>query len=202
MEAPSISIIVPTYNRCEMLRDALESLCRQETDGQFSYEIVVVDNASTDDTRATVEEVAAQAPVPVRYLYHDIPGDASTRNRGIGESSAEWLAFFDDDQLAAPDWLAKLYGAAQETGALAVGGAVQLHLDQHILDGLGPYVRRTSFRETNYGTTIRRFREKPSPALPTRGGSPGLRHRGNVRHGHGLGRLGQRFLHPHQSGRH
>ena len=51
MEVPMISVIVPTYNRCHWLGGALESLFRQETGGDFSYEIVVVDNASSDATK-------------------------------------------------------------------------------------------------------------------------------------------------------
>ena len=108
METLLISVIVPTYNRCEMLADALASLFRQETNGEFSYEIVVVDNASTDATKAVVQQAAAEAPAPVRYVHHDVPGDAPPRNRGIAEARGTWIAFFDDDQLAAPDWLLQL----------------------------------------------------------------------------------------------
>ena len=59
MDMPLISVIVPTYNRSEMLRDALECLLCQETGGEF-YEIVVVDNASIDATKTVVEQAAAQ----------------------------------------------------------------------------------------------------------------------------------------------
>lgn len=68
MKQIDISVNVCTYNRAEMLRGALESLICQKTDGKFSYEIVVVDNASTDTTKAVVEEVATKSPVPVRKL--------------------------------------------------------------------------------------------------------------------------------------
>ena len=68
MDMPLISVIVPTYNRSEMLRDALECLLCQETGGEFSYEIVVVDNASIDATKTVVEQAATRAPMPVRYF--------------------------------------------------------------------------------------------------------------------------------------
>ena len=68
MKTPLISVIIPTYNRSEMLSDALESLIHQENSGDFSYEIIVVDNASTDSTKTVVEQAAAKAPVPVRYV--------------------------------------------------------------------------------------------------------------------------------------
>jgi glycosyltransferase involved in cell wall biosynthesis len=155
--------VIPTYNRADMLGDALESLLHQETGGEFSYEVVVVDNASTDATKSVVMRVAAMSPVPIQYVYHTVPGDAPSRNRGIEESHGNWLAFFDDDELAMPDWLSQLYRTARETGAQAVGGAVHLHLPQDILDSLGPYVRRTSFRETDHVPDAHRFTEKHLP---------------------------------------
>ena len=158
-----ISIVVPTYNRGDMLGDAIRSLLCQETGGAFSYEVVIVDNASTDNTRLIVEQAATEAPIPVRYVYSDIPGDAPTRNRGIAVSQGNWLAFFDDDQLAAPDWLLQLHQTAKETAAPVIGGAVQLHLPTDILDRLGPYVRRTSFRETQYPAKVQRFTGKRLP---------------------------------------
>jgi glycosyltransferase involved in cell wall biosynthesis len=158
-----ISVVIPTYNRGDMLGNAICSLLHQETGGEFFYEVIVVDNASTDNTRAIVENAAAEAPIPVRYVYSDIPGDAPTRNRGIAASRGNWLAFFDDDQLAAPDWLLQLHQTAKETGAPVIGGAVQLHLPQKVLDRLGPYVRRTSFRETQYPAKVQRFTGKLLP---------------------------------------
>ena len=62
-----ISIIIPTYNRSEMLRGAIGSLLRQETDGKFSYEIVIIDDASTDETREVVGEIIKRSPRLVRY---------------------------------------------------------------------------------------------------------------------------------------
>ncbi len=163
MNVPLISVIIPTYNRCEMLGGALESLLRQKTDDAFSYEIIVIDNASTDDTERVVEQVAAQAPIPVRYFYHAIPGPAPARNRGLAESHGDWIAFFDDDELATPDWLAELYRAALETKAPVIGGAMHLDLPQETLDRLGRYVRHTSFREIDYYPTIHPYTDKRLP---------------------------------------
>ena len=63
-----VSIIVPTYNRSEMLRGAIESLLRQETDGKFSYEIVIIDDASTDETGEVVGEIIKRSPGLVDML--------------------------------------------------------------------------------------------------------------------------------------
>lgn len=163
MERPLVSVIVPTFNRSDMLRDALESLLRQETGGELSYEIVVVDNASTDATREVVGKMAAGSPVPVHYVYQTIPGDAPSRNCGVAHAQGKWLAFFDDDQLAAPNWIRQLYHAARETGASIVGGAVHLDLPETVLRRLGHDVRRTSLREFDYYRDVRRYDGKHLP---------------------------------------
>ena len=82
-------------------------------------------------------------------MRDDVPGDAPSRNRGIAEAQGAWVAFFDDDQLAAPDWLLQLHRAAVATGAAIVGGAVRLDLPAEVLRRFGPYVRRNWFRETD-----------------------------------------------------
>lgn len=163
MVTPLISVIVPTYNRYDMLRGALESLIRQETEGELSYELIVVDNASTDQTRSLVEELAAQSPIPVRYFYEATPGPGAARNCGLAQAQGEWVAFFDDDEVATPDWLRQLYKAAIKTGALIVGGAMHLDLPQETLDRLGRYVRQTSLREIDYYSTIRPYSDKRLP---------------------------------------
>jgi glycosyltransferase involved in cell wall biosynthesis len=160
---PLISIILPTYNRCDMVRRALATIICQETGGEFAYEIVVVDNASTDATRSTIEQVAAESPVPVRYFYESSPGVAFARNCGLANANGDWFAFFDDDELAKPDWLSQLYHVARETGAPIVGGAMHLDLPQETLDRLGKFVRCTSLREIDYYPTVQAYTEKRLP---------------------------------------
>ncbi len=116
-----ISVVICTYNRAEMLRGALLSLICQETLGQFSYEIVVIDDGSTDGTRGVVNEIATRSQVVVRYVLEAGHGIARTRNRGISESRGEWIAWFDDDQLAEPDWLSQFFAVASRTGVDWVG---------------------------------------------------------------------------------
>jgi succinoglycan biosynthesis protein ExoM len=146
-----------------MLHGALESLVRQETGDEFSYEVIVVDNASTDATETVVERVAAESSVPVRCFYHEVPGPASARNCGLANAQGEWLAFFDDDELATTDWLRQLYHGALETKAPIVGGAMQLDLPQETLNRLGRVVRQTSLREIDYYPTIHPYTENRLP---------------------------------------
>jgi glycosyltransferase involved in cell wall biosynthesis len=138
-----ISIIIPSFNRAYYLDGALESLTRQETDGRFDYEVVIVDNASKDNTKEVVEAFAATSPVTVRYLHETKPGDAPPRNKGIRESDGDWLAFFDDDQFAEPLWLLNMLDAAESHNTQVVGGPVHLNLDQPIIDKLSLACRST-----------------------------------------------------------
>ena len=100
MTTPDISTIVCTYNRADMLRSALASLYDLATDGEFTYEIVVIDNASTDATPAAIAAAAAESSAPLRGVHEPQKGVVAARNRGIREARGRWIAFFDDDQLA------------------------------------------------------------------------------------------------------
>jgi glycosyltransferase involved in cell wall biosynthesis len=121
-----ISIVVCTHNRAAMLREALASLHDLATDGCFSYEVVVVDNASTDHTADVIAVTAAGAKHPLRGVREAEKGIVPARNRGIREARGRWIAFFDDDQLADSRWLAELYHGAQQRKCRVAGGAVHL----------------------------------------------------------------------------
>lgn len=100
---PAVSVVLCTYNRSALLHGALTALGQQED--APPYELIVVDNNSTDDTRGVVTAFAATAPVPVRYLFEAEQGLSAARNRGIAVATADLIAFTDDDVRAAPDWI-------------------------------------------------------------------------------------------------
>jgi len=138
-----ISIVIVTYNRAGMLRNALETLVSQITEDKFSFEVLVIDDGSTDRTWELVREISALVgAVPVRYIYKDHAGEGDSRNRGVAEAWGEWVAFFDDDQLADPRWLAELWQTARERGADFVTGAVKLKMPGSARLQLGPLSRR------------------------------------------------------------
>jgi GT2 family glycosyltransferase len=163
MSRPVISVIMPTYNRGDMLAGALESLVSQVIAPDVSFELVVVDNASTDGTKDVVQEAARTSRVPVRYCYHPVPGPAPARNRGIAEAHGQWLAFFDDDELADENWLQQLYTCALENHASIVGGAMHLDLPADVLQRLGSFVRTTLLREINYYPKVQCYDRKRLP---------------------------------------
>jgi glycosyltransferase involved in cell wall biosynthesis len=162
MGQTDISVAVCTYNRAEMLRRALRSLLCQETDGVFSYEIVVVDDASTDNTADVVREIAARSEVPIRYVRKEGGGVAAARNAGVTEARGRWIAFFDDDEWTEANWLKNLLAVALEKGADCVGGTCLLDLPQEHLSRLSPLCRGI-LGENIYGETPARLRGKRLP---------------------------------------
>lgn len=135
MDLPEISILLCTYNRAAQLPQVLASLVGAEADG-LCRELVVVDDGSSDDTRAVVEAAAARSPVVIRYVREDGVGVAGARNRCLREARGEWLAFFDDDQIAEPSWLCELLACARQRRVWYVGGQRVLDLEPAVLGSL------------------------------------------------------------------
>ncbi len=122
-----LSVILCTYNRCHNLKPCLAALARQEGVDGVAWEVVVVDNNSTDATRATVESIAAEGPIRIRYTFEGEQGLSAARNRGIQEAAGRYLCFIDDDIEVTPGWLAALYHCFQDFRCDAVGGPIHLH---------------------------------------------------------------------------
>ena len=104
-EQYDISVIISTYNRCEMLGVALERLLGQQSEG-VTYEVVVVDNNSRDRTREVVESLISRGHTNLHYVFEPRQGVSYARNRGIQRTRAPIIAFADDDVVVARDWIA------------------------------------------------------------------------------------------------
>jgi len=96
----SVSVVIITRNRADLLQDALESLVRQRRPPD---EVVVVDNASHDHTRDVV--AGFKGMLNVTYVYEPIRGIPRARNAGVNASTGDIIAFIDDDCVADEDWL-------------------------------------------------------------------------------------------------
>lgn len=148
---PDISIVVCTQNRAALLPGALASLTQLATDQRFTYEVVVVDNASSDATPHAIAAAAAQSQGLVRGVSEPVKGIVPARNRGIRAALGQWIAFFDDDQLADPRWLAELYQGALARGGRVAGGSVLLTFPDGCSRSLHPAVRML-LGEADFGT--------------------------------------------------
>ncbi len=123
-------MIVPTKERAAYLRVALESLAAQDLE-PGSYEVVVVDDGPSAETRAVTEEVAGRAAAPIRYVERaGVPGLNSARNTGVEASAAPFVVFVDDDVDAPAGWLRELLaGRRRHPGAQVLGGPIELRLE-------------------------------------------------------------------------
>ena len=86
MHIPKVSVVIPAYNRAHCIRDAINSVLSQSWD---DYEIIVVDDGSTDNTRQVVKEYGEK----VNYIYQENKGVSTARNTGIASAKGEWIAF-------------------------------------------------------------------------------------------------------------
>lgn len=102
----AVSVVMATYRRPLLLRRCLEAMLRQTLASQV-YEVIVVDDGRSEDTRAVVDELAARVGAPrLRYLLPEgTRGPAGARNRGWRASTAPVIAFTDDDTVPDADWL-------------------------------------------------------------------------------------------------
>lgn len=95
---PPVSVIIPTYNRARFVVKAIESVLRQSVTG---LELIVVDDGSTDDTRAVLKEYSHR----IRYIHQKNAGVSAARNLGIREARGKWVAFLDSDDEWTKDYL-------------------------------------------------------------------------------------------------
>ena len=122
--AVDVSVVISTYNRCTLLARALESLQHQDS-GDVSYEVLVVDNNSTDETREVAQSLMGENPGRFRYIFEPKQGLSYARNAGIAGAYAEIVAFTDDDVRVSSNWVSRIKaGFTAEPDADFLGGKV------------------------------------------------------------------------------
>ena len=112
MKKPFFSVIIPTYNRANLLGDTVESVLDQTFN---DFELLVIDDGSTDDTRDLVNSFCDSANI--RYIYQENQGVGAARNTGIKNARGEWIAFLDSDDLWLPNHLQSHYHLITSRGA-------------------------------------------------------------------------------------
>jgi len=122
----AISVILCTYNRCETLGKALESVASCEMPDSTSWEILVVDNNSKDRTKSVVDEYSARFPGRFRYVFESKQGLSNARNAGIAAAEGRAIAFTDDDVTVNPHWLENLTRPLMDGRCSGVAGRILL----------------------------------------------------------------------------
>ncbi len=103
-----LSIILCTYNRCESLKDTLASILEQNCDGSFDYELLVVDNNSCDQTKATVLSFMDKFQGRLRYVFEARQGKSYALNTALQKVKGDIIVFTDDDCCPHPEWLKRI----------------------------------------------------------------------------------------------
>jgi glycosyltransferase involved in cell wall biosynthesis len=116
------SIIIPTYNRADELRETIRSIAKLQVAGD--WELLVVDNKSPDHTRQVVEEETASFPARLAYLYEPEQGRYAALNTGIRAATGRIIATTDDDARVETDWLTRAKAGLDAIGCDYVGGKV------------------------------------------------------------------------------
>lgn len=139
----SIDIGVCTFRRPE-LADTLRSLDAMEMPAGFDIRIIVADNDDTPTARDLVAALSRELTVPIHYRHAPARNISIARNACLDASTADFVAFIDDDETATPQWLAELVAMAQQSGVAVVLGPVRARYRPDAPD----WMRRGDFHST------------------------------------------------------
>jgi len=118
------SVVICTYNREQLIEASILAVQRQDFSQEF-YEILVVDNNSTDRTKEIVHRLIPPSPVSIRYIFEENQGLSFARNAGINNAKGEVVVFTDDDIDAEPNWLKDIVAAFDDPQVACAGGPIR-----------------------------------------------------------------------------
>ena len=147
---PLVSILISTYNRAHLLHDTIHSVQAQTVQ---DFEVVIVDDGSTDDTADVVAALQLEDP-RIRYFHQENQGVAAARNRGVDESLGHYVAVLDDDDIALP-WRLEAHFSVLTEGMSATFGAF------------------SNFDDDSGQLTLHRTKEFTLETAADKGGAPG-----------------------------
>ncbi len=125
-----ITVCVCTYHRPAFLLRLLESLAHQQTSDLFTFSVVVADNDAAQSARDVVVKFAARASFPVVYCVEPRQNIALARNKAIEMALGQFVAFIDDDEFPAENWLVQLRQACADDRVAGVLGPVKPHFEE------------------------------------------------------------------------
>lgn len=116
---PKVSVIIPAYNEEKVIQQCLQSLVDQTFE---SYEVIIIDDASTDQTKSIIQGFVSQYPDQIKLREYGKVGPGKARNLTAYQSDAEFLVFTDADCYAEPDWIGQIIGSFISDEIGSVGG--------------------------------------------------------------------------------
>jgi glycosyltransferase involved in cell wall biosynthesis len=143
-----LSLIICTRNRCGQLVRCFETIQRLKF--ERPWELIIVDNGSTDATAVVIQEFVKAAPFPIFYVSQPKLGLGSARNAGLVAASGEILAFTDDDCYPAPDFLSRVWSAFEDPSLGYVTGRILLHDSADLPIGTNASTEPVTFRRKSF----------------------------------------------------
>ena len=129
MKVRHVSVCICTFKRAQLLRQLLERLENQQTNELFVYSVVVADNDRMESARDVVRAFSGTSRLPVTYCVEQQQNIALARNTALQYAEGDFIAFIDDDEFPADNWLRSLFGACLEYGVDGVLGPVKPHFE-------------------------------------------------------------------------
>ena len=136
-----ICVCICTFQRPDLLKQTLTEVSKQNTQGLFTFSVVVVDNDAAESAEPVVREMSVRYPVELTYCVEPRRNIAYARNQTIARSQGDTIAFIDDDEFPEPDWLANLLQTLRQHKAAGVLGPVRPFYP----DGTPAWVRQGGF---------------------------------------------------------
>jgi GT2 family glycosyltransferase len=165
-DAPSCSVVVPTYERPAALRACLESLAALDYPRE-RYEVVVVDDGGRTPLEDVVEPLRER--LRLELVTQERGGPAAARNTGVARAGGALIAFTDDDCRPRPDWLRRLAERVRAAPQEAVGGRTVNALAQNPFSRAAQLVIDVGYRQSNEGPDSRRWFTTNNLAVPAAG---------------------------------
>jgi succinoglycan biosynthesis protein ExoM len=129
MQTRHISVCICTFRRPELLKELLDKLNNQRTDGQFAYSVVVADNDPEQSARPVVKTASCSSRVRLTYCSEPQQNIALARNKALAHAEGDFIAFIDDDEYPEDDWLLNLFKTCEAYQVDGVLGPVKPYFE-------------------------------------------------------------------------
>lgn len=159
-----ISVVICTWNRAESLKRTLDSIKSMYVPNDLKWELIIVDNNSTDNTKEIVEEYKMKSELNIVYVFEEKRGLANARNKGIKEARGEIISFMDDDIIVERNWLINILKAFEIYNPAVLGSRVLIKSElplpkwfsKNVSDPLGVFDRGNNIiiADNNYNGLI------------------------------------------------
>lgn len=153
-DAPTATIVVPTFARSALLRRCLDGIARLEAT-TFSFEVVVVDDGGPEPLDALVAAYADR--LELRLIRQSRAGPAAARNAGVAVARGRYLAFIDDDCAPAPGWLAEFVRELARDDRRLLGGRVENALIDNLYSTASEHISQFVYEYNRTGTALEPF---------------------------------------------